>query len=536
MNKIETIDWRRSINYLIEFQERIGLLRDIDLIIFLISEQIPQMIPLDAFAIALVDIETGEFTLVTAQPKNSLELFQKEMDNQIEQGLFAWTIGERKHIIIPSTVFKNKNLLMVPLGTSRRVLGMIFIITTLQGENVPFQYLWGFNLMVVQASLALENALLYNELDKERKKVEAKAETLEETYRATIESITDGILVVGTDNRVIFANPVCAELIGIPEDTIIGNYLIDIIKDIPLIGLFKKNLAKGKYYSEEISIIDRKTRTQKILDVRASPVITREEKTLGTVIVIRDITKEKEIDRMKTEFVSNVSHELRTPLASIKGFVSTLLDIEVSEDERKEFLTIINEEADRLTQLIEDLLDIARIETGKIRINLQPIYISEIINRVEIELHEKYTKKGISLKIEIDNSLPRVMADKNALIQIFLNLVGNAIKFTKEGGKIFIKTEPYNGGKYLKIKVQDTGIGIEEKHLDKIFDKFYRVETQVHETPGTGLGLAIVKELVEKHNGKIWVESKVGVGSTFYFTIPAETQGGKNGTYINSRR
>lgn len=229
--------------------------------------------------------------------------------------------------------------------------------------------------------------------------------------------------------------------------------------------------------------------------------------------------KLKEVNRMKTEFVSNVSHELKTPLASIKGSVSTLLDIEISEDERKGFLIIINRQTDRLNQLIEDLLDLSCIESGKLQLNFGPVDISETMERLELEASEKSEKKGLFLEIETSDSLPVVRADKNALLQIFVNLVSNAIKFTEKGG-IRVKAEQWNSGKYIRISVQDTGIGIEEKYLEKIFDRFYRVETMAHTIPGTGLGLAIAKELVEKHEGKIWVESKVGVGSTFYFTIP----------------
>ncbi len=229
--------------------------------------------------------------------------------------------------------------------------------------------------------------------------------------------------------------------------------------------------------------------------------------------------KLKETDRIKTELISNVSHELRTPLASIKGFVSTLLDIEVSEDNRKKFLTIVDQESDRLNQLIEDLLDLSLVESGKLQLNFEPVDISEIMEKLKPEISEKIKKKGLFFETEALDSLPMVRADKNALLQILVNLVSNAIKFIEKGG-IWVRAEQWNRGKYIKISVQDTGIGIEEKHLEKIFEKFYRVETATHAIPGTGLGLAIVKDLVEKHKGKVWVESEVGKGSTFYFTIP----------------
>jgi two-component system phosphate regulon sensor histidine kinase PhoR len=345
------------------------------------------------------------------------------------------------------------------------------------------------------------------DLEKERNK-----------FFATVESIKDGILVIGEDGHIMIANPAIEQLLGIKREQIIGQHISKCLEDVKVLALVNRKLKEGEeYYAKEFTIIDRETGVERVLDSHISPVLTESDKGLGTVIVLRDITKEKEVDRMKSEFVSNVSHEIRTPLASIKGFTSTLLETEVSEDERKEFLTIIDQESSRLSKLIEDLLDLSRIESGKIRFDFEPVDVLEILEKMEKEMIDKVMEKKLSLEIEVPRPLPKVRADKDALLQIMVNLVGNAIKFTKRGN-IWVKTKLEN--KHIRFSIQDTGIGIEKKHLNKIFDKFYRIETAVHEIPGTGLGLSIVKELVEKHGGKIWVESKIGEGSTFYFTIP----------------
>ncbi len=345
------------------------------------------------------------------------------------------------------------------------------------------------------------------------------------TFQATIFSISDGILVIDSKGNIVIVNPASERLLGIKRSQVMGRHVLECLEDVRILDLITRKLESGhEYYSKELIVTDRESGTERVLNGRISSVLTQVGKGLGTVIVLRDITKEKEVDRMKTDFVSNVSHELRTPLASIKGFVSTLLGTEVSEDEQKEFLTIINQESDRLNQLIEDLLDLSRIESGRVRLNFEPVNISEKIEKLKIEVFEKIKKKGLFLETEALDSLPMVKADKNALLQILVNLVGNAIKFT-EKGSILVKAEPWNSGKYIRISVQDTGTGIEGKHLEKIFEKFYRVESVAHTIPGTGLGLAIVKDLVEKHKGKVWIESKLGKGSTFYFTIPAFTEG-----------
>lgn len=227
--------------------------------------------------------------------------------------------------------------------------------------------------------------------------------------------------------------------------------------------------------------------------------------------------KLKEIGELKTEFVSNVSHELRTPLASIKGFASTLAEREIGEEKRKEFINIINEESDRLKELIEKLLDLSKIESGRMQLNFTPVDLPKMMEDLKIVLAKGFSKKGIEIEIKLEDSLPYLKADRLSLFQILTNLLDNAIKFTGQG-KICIESK--TRGNFVEISVKDSGIGIDKHQLEKVFEKFYRVETASHKIPGTGLGLAIVKELVEKHGGKICVESESGKGSKFYFTIP----------------
>ncbi|MDD2891314.1 MAG: HAMP domain-containing sensor histidine kinase, partial [bacterium] len=209
----------------------------------------------------------------------------------------------------------------------------------------------------------------------------------------------------------------------------------------------------------------------------------------------------------------------------IKGFVDTLLMVKVPESKRTKFLKIIKQESNRLNQLISDLLDLSRIESGRVELRFEPVDVLKKLEAVKAEISGKTSRKKLSFEIKVPASLPPVKADKNALFQILINLVGNAIKFTEKDGKIDIQAELCNKKECVKFSVRDTGYGIEKQYLEKIFEKFYRIETSSHKIPGTGLGLPIVKDLVEKHNGKIWVESKLGQGSVFYFTIPVFKEG-----------
>ncbi|MFA5033152.1 MAG: ATP-binding protein [bacterium] len=365
-------------------------------------------------------------------------------------------------------------------------------------------------------------------IDKQEKRRTIELEEERNKFYATAESIFDGILVIDSKGNILTVNSASEGLLGIKKEQVIGRHILDCLEDVKILDLATRKLEAGnEYYTEELIITDRITNTEKILNGRISSVFTRAGKRLGTVIVLRDITKEKEAERMKNEFVSNVSHEIRTPLSSIKGFVDTLLMVKVSEAERKKFLNIIKQESNRLNQLISDLLDLSRIESRRVELKFEPVDVLKKLEAVKSEIYGKISRKNLFFEIKVPGSLPPVKADKNALFQILVNLISNAIKFTEKGGKIDVKAELCNKKERVKFSVRDTGYGIEEKYWGKIFEKFYRIETSSHKIPGTGLGLSIVKDLVEKHNGKIWVESKPGEGSTFYFTIPVFTKGEK---------
>ena len=229
----------------------------------------------------------------------------------------------------------------------------------------------------------------------------------------------------------------------------------------------------------------------------------------------------KELDRMKSEFLSTAAHELRTPLTSILGFSEILLKRKLDEERRNKFLKIINEESLGLSSLINDLLDLSRIESGRgFKITKAPIDIKEVILE-NIDIFQEQTDK-LTFKVNIPDDLVKIEADKDKINQVIENLISNALKFSPEGGEITVSIEQSKGK--IKVSVSDNGIGIPEKDLPHLFEKFYRAENASSEAiGGTGLGLAIVKYIVEHHAGKISVESKIGKGSTFSFMLPLES-------------
>jgi len=261
--------------------------------------------------------------------------------------------------------------------------------------------------------------------------------------------------------------------------------------------------------------------TKKVFKVKTSPALDKEGNLLGHVRTIHDITLEKEVDLMKSEFISTVSHEFRIPLTSIKGYVDLVLEGDAGDinETQQEFLAIVKKNSDRLINLINDFLDISRIESGRIQFKMVSLNIEEVIEEVIVSFRELMERKGMILNLSIPKGLPRVRADHDRIIQVLNNLVSNAIKYTDAGGKITVAVG--QDGNHLVINVSDTGIGISPEDQRNLFDKFYRVDsTLTQEIGGSGLGLSICKTIVERHDGSIWVNSEVGKGSTFSFSLP----------------
>jgi two-component system sensor histidine kinase NblS len=243
------------------------------------------------------------------------------------------------------------------------------------------------------------------------------------------------------------------------------------------------------------------------------------ENLRGVAITVQDITKEVELNDAKSQFISNVSHELRTPLFNIKSFIETLTEFgdDLTEAERREFLETANHETDRLTRLVNDVLDLSRLESSKVY-NLDAVDIPQIVEQTSRTYQLNARDKGIELGLEIEPNIPNVIGHYDLLLQVMTNLIGNALKFTKSGGRVIVRayTTPRE---QVRIEIADTGIGIDVEDQEAIFDRFYRVENRVHTLEGTGLGLSIVKNIIEKHASKIHLISEVGIGTTFWFDL-----------------
>lgn len=350
----------------------------------------------------------------------------------------------------------------------------------------------------------------------------AKLETL-------VSTIADGAVLLDTNMQVILANPTARRLFGWEGSDVIGanvlHYLPAPIRVELTRPLYQTATGEREGAEFRISLLEPAQRTVRIL---VTTVLDQyREKPKAIAMTVQDITREVELNDAKSQFISNVSHELRTPLFNIKSFIETLHEYgeNLSETERREFLDTANHETDRLTRLVNDVLDLSRLESGK-QYQFEAVDIALPVEQILRTYQLNARDKGINLVQDIPPDLPPVWGNYDLLLQVFANLVGNALKFTLAGGRVVIRAyllEPPPRQEYashVQVEVSDTGIGIDLEDQTAIFDRFYRVENRVHTLEGTGLGLSIVRNIIEKHHSTIHLVSEVGVGTTFWFDLP----------------
>ncbi len=334
--------------------------------------------------------------------------------------------------------------------------------------------------------------------------------------KAVLLSMFEGVMVVDSAGTILLMNRTLRKFWSLEAEPV-GKKPLEVVRNIEIQEITDEVLRNPYGLTRrEISVIVEEERT---LLVYATGVI-REERIDGAVLVFHDITELKKLERIRQDFVANVSHELRTPIASIKGYAETLLEGALEDTENAEdFVKIIYADADRLARLIDDTLDLSKIESGKLSLAIQPHNLKLLIQRLLGGLRREAGKHSIRIEESIPDTLPAVLADANRLAQVLLNLLDNAVKYNRPGGTITVTAIKEDD--FVRISVSDTGIGIPPKDLPRLFERFYRVDkARSRELGGTGLGLSIVKHIVSTHRGEVFVESTPGEGSTFSFTIP----------------
>lgn len=364
-----------------------------------------------------------------------------------------------------------------------------------------------------------------------RRQLEALVIKERDEFLNILNEMEDGVFIVGMDYRIRFMNPSLVREFG--EG--LGSYCYQLLHDFdsPCEQICQlPKVINGSVERWEYNLPDGRT-----YEVVASPFIDPDCEAC-ILATFRNITQRKkveeelkELNRLKSEFLSNVSHDLRSPLTSIKGIISSLLqkDIELDEATSEMLLTGISEETDRLSSLVTNLLNMSRLEAGSWEPDKERCYITDIIN--EVLERQKWTNKNHNFLLEAESDLPEIYADYGQIKQVLINLLENAAAYSEEGTDITIKVKVVND--LVEVSISDIGIGISQEDLTRIFDKFYRGDQRRQKPGGTGLGLAICKAIIHDHGGEIWAESKVGKGSTFYFKLPVTLPDKKRGIKTN---
>jgi len=368
------------------------------------------------------------------------------------------------------------------------------------------------------------------ELEKQVKDLQIQvrlSQRREKNTEAIIYSIRDAVIVIDEFGKLLMANEAAGRLFDFdfessqhkPVSELIGP---DQSKFADILG--RSGQSKGRATRQEIKFL--KDGKLKTFDCIVSCIYDQREQVGGTVAVLHDITREKEISQMKNDFVSHVSHELKTPLATITAYSEMLCDNEGDNEEtKKEFYSVIRDQAKRLSRLIEGVLNISRIESGLIKVSKESASLTMLIEE-QMQMIKSYAEEK---NIEVIGQKPivfdQVYVDKDMIRQVIVNLLSNAVKYTPCGGSVKIETEVDEIAGLARVSVTDTGVGISEDEIEHVFDKFYRVDANKNQAEGTGLGLSLVKQIVEKvHNGRMFVTSQVGAGSTFGLELPLATR------------
>jgi two-component system NtrC family sensor kinase len=414
----------------------------------------------------------------------------------IQTGRPVFLTGDRARI---STDYLTKALLYLPLYVhDRGVIGVLGVVNREAEQSFSERDIFLLSGLADYAAIAVENARLFEAAQAER----AKLETI-------LREAQGAIIVVDDKNDILLCNAAACNALGLSEDKLLGQSVDKAIPHPALCSMFTEVHETGRATRSEVYLTD-----GRVFNAQLTPV-----PQVGRVLMMQDITHLKELDRIKSEFVTTISHDIRTPLTTIQGYIELLPRAGSLSTQQQEFIIRARESMETITSLLEQLLDIERLEAG-FEIEMSSCDLIQVIEEAIDNIRPQIEEKKLELRWEPSEALPQVQSNHQRLRQVMDNLLSNAVKYTEEGGWIAVSTE--TDGEHIAVSVADNGIGIPPAQQSYIFDKFYRVESE--ETmgmTGAGLGLAIVKTVIEKHSGRVWVESRPGMGSVFSFVLPA---------------
>jgi PAS domain S-box-containing protein len=468
---------------------------------------------------------------------------------KVGEGLAGWVVENREATLVEDLDLdtrwikvsddekRHRSAVVAPLVVGEDVIGVLMVYHR-QPHYFSPEELGLVKAIASQVAVAINNANLYELIRDQAERLGSMLRREQEEAsrsQAILEAVADGVLVTDDTSRISFVNTSAQLILNLDADSVLGQGIEDFG------GLFGKAASAwmetiriwsesptayqpGETYAEQLELDN-----GRVILVHLAPVMLHND-FLGTVSIFRDITHEVEVDRLKSEFVATVSHELRTPMTSIKGYVEILMmgAAGALNENQLHFLDIVKNNTERLNILVNDLLDVSRIEAGRVTLSIQAVDLREVAEDVisDVLRRSQEENRPMAVSVHAPQDLPRVNGDLERVRQILGNLVDNAYNYTPENGAITVEMKA--NGKEIQVNVSDTGVGIKPEDQARIFERFYRGEHPlVLATPGTGLGLSIVRQLVDMHRGRIWVTSKgiPGEGSTFSFTLPVYNSG-----------
>lgn len=505
---IDTDELRKRVG-LLETLQRVGrsvtASLDLDEVLTAVVDAAVGVTGAEEGSLLLLDQESGDIYMRAA--RNFKDDFVRTFRLQVEDSLAGKVIRTGKPILLNEdtpmkikTAYLVKTLIYVPLRAQDKVVGVLGVDNRHQDQLFTEHHLSLVSALADYAAVAIENARLYYFSEIERKKLET-----------ILTRIADGVVVVDTDSNILLMNRSARSAFGINGEVVTGRPVREVISNLQLLDLFDRRL-EGHTTRGEISIDD-----ERVLNAQLSVI-----QDIGYVITMQDITHLKQLDRIKNDFVNTVSHDLRSPLTAILGYVELIERAGEVNDKQHEFIQRVQFSVRSITNLMNDLLDLGRIESGfDTRKDLVPV--NGLVHYSVDSMEARLKSKDLELVMDIPTETASVYGDSARLRQMMENLLGNAIKFTPDGGKIHLRLMTQDD--QVIFEIRDTGIGIPLAEQSYIFDKFFRASNIDLNTPGSGLGLAIVKSIVEHHQGRIWVESMAGEGATFTVVLPVASPG-----------
>ncbi|PLX16223.1 MAG: hypothetical protein C0601_11420 [Candidatus Muiribacterium halophilum] len=427
-----------------------------------------------------------------------------------EEDIFDWVILQNKPVILPRKEIVG-TFILLPLSIRNKFLGILVVSTEKTENSITKEEHDIFNIISAQVAVAIENTMLYSSLDEKNKKLD----NIKNYMNNIIESFNEGIVVVDPEFMITTINKSAESFLDSKKNQVILKKITSLKKDWINQELIEKIGSVFSTPNVDHMVVETHGN---ILKLKILPLKGIYENIIGAIIHIEDITasmeltKLKEIDEYKDQLISNVSHELKTPLTSIKAYTETLIDMKDGKDsDELEFLDVIKSESDRLLTLINEVLDLSRFESGKIKLKKEEFDLEDTIKNIIKSLENVASEKNItfSLKNSLDKDRKLLKADKTSIEQVFYNLITNSIKYNREDGKIEITLD--NTKKDFKITFEDNGFGIKKENLEKIFTKFFREKNEATDKEnGFGLGLSIVKNIIDLHDGRIKITSNHG--------------------------